>query len=61
VLDPERFRGVRRSSVALACVAAGMAKVGLLPRDALLAAAERISETYAAANRQAVEVALHME
>jgi pyruvate/2-oxoacid:ferredoxin oxidoreductase beta subunit/Pyruvate/2-oxoacid:ferredoxin oxidoreductase gamma subunit len=58
VLDPATFRAVPRAGMALAAVAWGMSRLGLLPRAALLAAAEAVSASHAEQNRQAVAAAL---
>ncbi len=59
ILDPQQItRGLPRDSEALALVTVGMAKMGLIPTEALLSAAEAFSPAYAQENRRAVETAL---
>ena len=58
VLDPEWFEGVDRGNLTLAQVTAGLGRLGYLPGEALLDAAERISPRYADSNRRAVEAGL---
>ncbi len=58
VLDPGKLRKVPRTSVAMALAASGLAHTGILTEEALLAAAESVSRSYAEQNRAAVTAAL---
>ena len=58
ILDLDALKGVARSSRMLAAVAAGIACLGILDPEALVAAAGELGATYAQANQDAVRAAL---